>query len=295
MHVDEVDTDAALVRQLLTDQFPRWASLSIDVVPSWGTDNALYRLGDEMVVRLPRLERSVEALVKERTWLPILAPRLPLHVPVPLAVGLPASGYPFEWSVYSWLDGVDATQGTLVDARVAEDLERFLAALQRIDATDGPTPGEHNVRRGEPLRRRDRETRTSIDSLGGSIDADAVAAAWDAALSAPDWDGRPVWIHGDLDARNLLVENGRVSGVIDWGCLGVGDPASDVTVAWKVLCSEDRAAFRDALSVDDATWVRARGWVLSQAVGVLAYYTMETNPALVVEARKWLREVLTSD
>jgi aminoglycoside phosphotransferase (APT) family kinase protein len=296
MHADEVETDVALVRRLLADQFPRWAALSIDPVPSWGTDNALYRLGDEMVVRLPRLERSVRALIKERTWLPTLAPRLPLRVPVPLAVGVPADGYPFEWSVYSWLDGVDATAGKLVDgARVAKELERFLVALQRIDATDGPTPGEHNVNRGEPLRRRDVHTRASIASLRGSIDADAATAAWEAALTAPDWNGRPVWIHGDLDARNLLVESGRLSGVIDWGCLGVGDPACDVMVAWKVLSPEARAVFRDALSVDDATWARARGWALSQAVGALSYYTMETNPALVVEARKWLREALASD
>ena len=296
MHADEVETDVALVRRLLADQFPRWAALSIDPVPSWGTDNALYRLGDEMVVRLPRIERSVLALIKERTWLPMLATRLPLRIPVPLAVGAPADVYPFEWSVYSWLDGVDATQGTLVDdTHVAEELERFLVALQRIDATDGPTPGEHNVNRGEPLRRRDAHTRASIASLRGSIDARAVTAGWEVALTVPDWNGRPVWIHGDLDARNLLVENGSLSGVIDWGCLGVGDPACDVMVAWKVLSPEARAVFRDALSVDDATWARARGWALSQAVGALSYYTMETNPALVVEARKWLREALASD
>jgi aminoglycoside phosphotransferase (APT) family kinase protein len=296
MHADEVDTDVALVRRLLEDQFPLWAALSIDPVPSWGTDNALYRLGDEMVVRLPRIERSVSALVKERTWLPMLAPRLPLRVPVPLAVGVPADGYAFEWSVYSWLDGVDATAGTLVDdAHVAEALERFLVALWRIDAADGPTPGEHNVYRGEPLRRRDPRTRVSIDALRGSIDAAAATAAWEAALAAPDWSGRPVWIHGDLDARNLLVENGRLSGVIDWGCLGVGDPACDMAVAWKVVSPEARAAFCDALSVDDATWGRARGWALSQAVDALSYYSMETNPELVVEARKWLREALASD
>ena len=277
MHADEIETDAALVRRLLADQFPGWASLSIDVVPSWGTDNALYRLGDEMVVRLPRLERSVQALVKERTWLPMFAPRLPLRVPVPLADGVPADGYPFEWSVYSWLDGVDATAGTLVDdARTAEELERFLVALRRIDATGGPPPGEHNVNRGEPLRRRDPRTRASIDALRGSIAA-AASGAWEEALEAPDWNGRPVWIHGDLDARNLLVENGRLSGVIDWGCLGVGDPASDLAVAWKVLSSDARTAFRDALSVDDATWVRARGWALSQAVDALSYYTLETR------------------
>jgi hypothetical protein len=171
-----------------------------------------------MVVRLPVGPRTAEALTKERLWLPRLAPHLPLAVPRPLADGMPGEGYPFEWSVYSWLHGVDATYERVVDeSELAVELARFLAALQRIDADDGPAPGEHNVFRGEPLGRRDASTRSAIAQLRDSIDVDAVTSAWEAALRAPAWDGAPVWVHGDLDRRNLLLEGGRLSAVIDWG------------------------------------------------------------------------------
>ncbi|MGH3134750.1 MAG: phosphotransferase [Gaiellaceae bacterium] len=293
MHADEVDTDASLVRRLLAAQFAQWADLSIEPVRSAGTDNALYRLGDDMVVRLPRRERSTGTLKKERRWLPRLAPFLPLAVPVPLADGMPAEGYPFEWSVYRWLKGENATMERVTDlSRLATDLAQFVAALHQIDPTRGPSPGEHNVFRGEPLARRDAPTRAAIVSLRGAIDAGAVTAAWESALRSREWEHPPVWIHGDLDSRNLLVEEGRLSAVIDFGCLGVGDPACDVMVAWKVLSADTRDIFRAALSVDESTWARARGWVLSQALVALSYYTVETNPVLVLEARRWLAEVL---
>ena len=206
---------------------------------------------------------------------------------------MPAEGYPFEWSVYRWLKGDDATVQRVTDEnQLAVDLAQFLAALQQIDPTGGPSPGEHNVFRGEPLAARDRRTRAAIDSLSDAIDVGAVTAAWDSALESPVWGLPPLWIHGDLDARNLLVEDGRLSAVIDWGCLGVGDPACDVMVAWKVLTADTRAIFRNALSVDESTWARARGWALSQALVALAYYTLETNPVLVLEARRWMAEVL---
>jgi aminoglycoside phosphotransferase (APT) family kinase protein len=293
MHADEVDTDRSLVGRLLAAQFPAWAALPIEHVPSSGTDNALYRLGDDMVVRLPRRKRPMEALAKELLWLPRLAPHLPLAVPVPLADGMPAQGYPFEWSVYRWLSGDDATIGRVTDCgEFAIDLAEFIAALHRIDPTGGPPPGEHNVFRGEPLARRDAATRSAIVSFGDSIAVDAVSSVWDSALRAPDWEHAPVWIHGDLDSRNLLVEHGRLSAVIDWGCLGIGDPACDVMVAWKVLSADARGLFRARLSVDDSTWTRARGWALSQALGALSYYTLETNPGLVLEAQRWLANVL---
>lgn len=293
MHADEVHTDASLVRSLLAVQFPQWADLPIVRVRSAGTDNALYRLGDELVARLPRRERSAGTLRKEHRWLPRLGPHLPVAVPVPLAAGRPASGYPFEWSVYAWLDGEDATVEPFTDPdRLAADLARFVAALQRLDPAGGPRPGEHNFFRGAPLAARDATTRASIDGLGDGIDADTVTAAWEAALRVPGWERPPVWIHGDLDARNLLAVEGRLSAVIDWGGLGVGDPACDVMVAWKALSPDARDAFRAALSVDDATWARARGWVLSQALVALAYYTPRTNPVLVAEARRWLAEAL---
>jgi aminoglycoside phosphotransferase (APT) family kinase protein len=293
MHADEVETNVPLVRRLLAGQFPEWADLPIEPVPSAGTDNALYRLGDDMVARLPRRERTSVTLEKERRCLPKLAPLLPLAVPLPLAEGEPAEGYPFAWSVYSWLKGEDATVERSTDPDdLALDLGQFIVALQRIDPTGGPPPGKHNFFRGEPLAARDEATRAAIASLGATIDAGAATAAWEAALGAPEWKLAPVWIHGDLDSRNLLVENGRLCAVIDFGGLGLGDPACDVMVAWKALSAETRDTFRAALSVDEATWVRGRGWAISQALGALAYYTLETNPVLVREARRWMAEVL---
>ncbi|MBD0328964.1 MAG: phosphotransferase [Thermoleophilia bacterium] len=278
MHADEVDIDRPLVRRLLAAQFPDWADLALAPVRPWGTDNALYRLGDEMVVRLPRRERTSATLEKEAAWLPRLAPLLPLVVPVPLAAGKPAEGYPFPWSVYRWLDGELATDEPFADPhRAASDLAAFVAALQRADTSGGPPPGEHNFFRGEPLRLRDEATRAAIVSLAGRIDTDAATDAWEAALAAPEWARPPVWVHGDLDARNLLVRNGRLGAVIDLGSLGVGDPACDVMVAWKLFRADTRTSFRAALAVDGATWARGRGWALSQAVVALAYYTEETN------------------
>ncbi len=293
MHDGELTTDAVLVRRLLAEQFPQWADLHVEAVLPAGTDNAIYRLGDDMCVRLPRLHSKTLPLEKEVRWLPRLAPSLPLAIPAPLVVGEPAGGFAFRWSVYRWLDGDTASAETIDDLRrTANDLAAFIAALQRVDATGGPPPGEHNAFRGVPLAERDDQTRASIALLGGAIDGAAVIGAWEAALGAPAREEEPVWIHGDLDFRNLLVEHGRVTAVIDFGCLGIGDPACDVAVAWKVLTGDDRESFRAALQVDDAMWARARGWVLSQALMALSYYTLETNAVLVQEARRWLAELL---
>lgn len=293
MHAGEVETDVSLVRRLLGAQFPRWADLPIEQVRPWGTDNALYRLGADMVARLPRISRATATLDKEIRWLPRLAPLLPLAIPTPLAVGEPADGYPFSWSVYSWLDGETATIDRIAEHRQAAiDLAQFVAALQRIDPAKGPPPGQHNSFRGVPLVMRDESTRAAIDALTGRIDADAVTAAWEAALHAPEWSGGSVWIHGDLDSRNVLVEQGRLSAVIDFGCLGVGDPACDVMVVWKLLSADTRDVFRTAVSVDESTWARGRGWALSQALMALSYYTVDTNPVLVLEAQRWMAEVL---
>jgi len=226
MHADEIDTDTSLVRRLLMAQFPEWADLPIQPVRPFGTDNALYRVGDAMVARLPRRERTVETLKSERRWLPKLAPHLPLAVPIPLAEGLPAEGYPFTWSVYTWLEGESAAGERITNLdQLATDLAEFITALQQIDPTGGPPPGKHNFGRGQPLARRDATTRAWIATLWDKIDVDLVTALWEEALQAPEWRGPPVWIHGDLDARNLLAANGRLSAVVEFGCLGVGDPA----------------------------------------------------------------------
>jgi aminoglycoside phosphotransferase (APT) family kinase protein len=293
MHADEVEIDAELVRRLLATQFPDWVDLPIEPVYPRGTDNALYRVGDGMVARLPRHEPSVRTLESEHRWLPRIAPFLPLAVPVPLAEGLPGEGYPFPWSIYSWLEGRPATEAPIDDLeQAADDLAEFVTALWRIDPAGAPTPGEHNDFRGESLARRDRMTRASIAALTRTIDIEAVTAAWEASLRAAEWHRAPVWIHGDLDARNLLVQDGRLSGVVDFGCVSAGDPATDVMVAWKVFTGETRESFRAALSVDDATWERSKGWALSQAVIALAYYTPETNAVLVRECERWVAEVL---
>ena len=293
MHADEVDVDVRLVRRLLAAQFPEWSQLPVEPVVPRGTDNALYRLGEELVARLPRTPRTELALESEREWLPRLAPHLSLSGPVPLADGEPGEGYPFRWTVYSWLEGENATRDRLEDeSRLAADLAGLLAALRRIDPAGGPEPGPWNVFRGEPISRRDEAVRSAIATLGEAIDAERVTAVWERDSSAPDWDGPPVWIHGDLDSRNLLARDGRLSGVVDWGCVGIGDPACDVMVVWKMLSPRARGQFRAALSVDDATWARARAWALSQALMALSYYTLETNAALVGEAERWLLEVL---
>jgi aminoglycoside phosphotransferase (APT) family kinase protein len=293
MHPDEVNINIRLVRRLLATQFPQWARLPIEPVLPSGTDNALYRLGNEMVMRLPRRERPSQTLDKECQWLPRLAPHLPLAIPIPQAHGTPAEGYPFPWSVYGWLKGENATINSETDInQLATDLARFLTSLQRIDTTDGPPPGPHNFFRGAPLATRDEATRAAIASLGRTIDGHLVTATWDAALRAPEWKRPPTWVHGDLDSRNLLVDRGRLCAVIDFGGLGVGDPACDVMVAWKLFSSDARGIFRAGLPVDEATWARSRGWVLSQALIALSTYTLETNRILVFEAQRWMTEVL---
>ena len=292
MHADEVETDVSLVGRLLAAQFPQWADLPLRPVPSAGTDNALYRLGDEMAVRLPRIAVATGQVEKEHQWLPKLAPHLPFAIPLPLAMGEPGEGYPWHWSVYRWLDGENATFSPIADPRqAATDLADFVTALQQIDPTDGPPPGAHNFFRGEPLAHRDTETREAIASLRGVIDTDAATAAWEVALQAPAWPGPPVWIHGDLQAGNLLTVQGRLSAVIDFGALGVGDPACDVMPAWTLLTSAARDIFRAALQVDDATWARGRGWALSFGLIALPYYH-RTNPVLAGIARYAIDEVL---
>ena len=295
MHDDEVETSVALVAQLLRAQFPQWADLPITPVSSAGTDNALYRLGAELAVRLPRVPWVTGQVAQEQQWLPRLAPFLPLAIPIPLARGEPAAGSPWRWSVYRWLAGENTTFERLADpCQAAMDLAYFITALQRIDATDGPLPGAHNSWRGEPLTERDDLVRNAITTLCALFDEKAMTTVWDAAMTAPAWQHPPVWIHSDLQVGNLLAQQGRLNAVIDFGCLGVGDPACDVMVAWLFLTAETRAIFRTVLQVDDATWARGRGWALAFGLTALPYY-QKTNPVLAGIARRAIQEVLADD
>ncbi|MDQ4078333.1 MAG: aminoglycoside phosphotransferase family protein [Chloroflexota bacterium] len=223
--------------------------------------------------------------------LPRLAPLLPLPIPIPLAMGVPAAGYPWHWSVYRWLQGETATIERIADLdQFATTLAQFLIALQRIDLAGGPSPGPHNFFRGGSLMVYDTETRDTIAALAGQIDAGAATTVWEAALQAT-WHGSPVWLHGDMAAGNLLVNRGRLSAVIDFGCSGVGDPACDVTIAWTLFSGESREAFYAALPIDNATWARGRGWALWKGLITLAEY-INNNPSKAAKARRVIDEVL---
>ncbi|MFG2843626.1 aminoglycoside phosphotransferase family protein [Kitasatospora sp. NPDC048296] len=288
MHPDEPVVDAALVRRLISAQFPEWVGLPVTPVGSAGTDNAMFRLGPELAVRLPRVEWAAGDVRREHQWLPRLAPRLPLPVPAPIAVGRPAAGYPWEWSVLRWLDGVNPAVGALAapDA-LARDLAGFVNALRTANPAGGPA-GHRSV----PLASRDGATRAAITQLTGAIDTAAATALWDKALRLPEYDGPPTWMHGNLTPGNLLVSRtGRLAAVIDFALMGVGDPTADLIAAWNLLPATARPTFRTALHADDAMWARGRAWAFSIALVTIPYYR-HTDQALTANARHVVREVL---
>ena len=291
MHDDEIESDPSLVRALLSEQLPQWADLPIARVVSTGTDNALYRIGDDLVGRFPLRPASVAPNEKQGSWLPVLGPQLPVNVPLPVARGEPSDAYAWPWWIYPWYHADTASTAPFEGAQLARDLARFIRALQRIDARDAPVPSMANFFRGIPLALRDGSTREAIEACASLVDTDAVVDAWEAALRVSEWDRPPVWIHGDIASGNLLVRDGRLAAVIDWGCLGAGDPACDYIVAWELLDARSRELFRKVLDVDDATWARARGWTVSTAVGALAYYE-HTNPFMAAQARHKLKVVV---
>jgi aminoglycoside phosphotransferase (APT) family kinase protein len=349
MHADQVYTDAALVRRLLAEQFPQWAGLPIVPVSSYGTDHDIYRIGGHLAARMPRIGWATAQAELEARWLPRLAPHLPLAVPVQLARGRPALGYPFDWSVYEWLPGTNASPddgtnksangatgadpdaGTSVGAsadpeaaasaspdaatsadrdaatsavpqattsasdgrldldRAAVDLAAFIRALQSVDTT-GAHPRPRGAR-GSPLAENDEGVRKAIHDLGDRIDGAAALRAWEESLDAPAYEGPGVWLHGDLLPGNLLVVDGQLSAVIDFGGLNVGDPAADLMPAWNVFTGRSRQRFREATGADDAQWLRGRGWALTQAVIALPYY-WDTNPGMVRQAMLAVTEVM---
>lgn len=280
-----------LVNQLIAEQFPQWAHLPVKLVEPGGWDNKTFHLGGNMSVRLPSAEGYAPQVEKEHRWLPNLAPYLPLPIPVSLAKGAPSASFPWPWSVYGWLEGESATLERIDTLEhFATDLGQFLSALQKIDAADGPPPGQHSAFRGGPLTFYDVETRKAIDTLEGEIDSEAATEVWEAALSRP-WQGAPVWFHGDVAAGNLLVQDGKLSAVIDFGCSGVGDPACDLVVAWTFFSLKSREAFRAALPLEPETWARGRGWALWKALITLEQHR-ETDPVKAAEAQRVLSEVL---
>jgi aminoglycoside phosphotransferase (APT) family kinase protein len=266
-----IPVETEQVRSLVVEQFPQWGGLPVEPVAKGGWDNWTFHLGSDMVVRLPSAAEYAEAVEKEHRWLPELASRLPVPIPVPLAKGRPGQGYPHPWSVYPWLEGESATPDRLADpVRFALDLAGFLAALRGVDAADGPQPGVHNWFRGGTLRTYDQVTHRALGELGGRVDAALARAIWADALEAR-WDGVDRWFHGDVAEGNLLLDDGQLAAVIDFGTCGVGDPSCDLAVAWTLLTADARAAFRVRLAVDEASWARGRGWALWKALATAMY------------------------
>ena len=274
----EPPIESGLVTRLIASQFPQWANLPVKSVENDGWDNRTFHLGDDMSVRLPSGNGYVLQVEKEQYWLPILAPHLPLPIPVPLAMGRPSELFPRPWSVYRWLEGEVASVAQIADlTEFAVSLAQFLVALRKVDATDGPLPGQHNFFRGAPLAVYDDETRRALVALEGMIDTKVAADVWDIAL-ASRWDRPPVWFQGDVSVGNLLVADGRLSAVIDFGTSGIGDPACDLVIAWTLFDGESRKAFRDAIGLDDATWARGRGWAIWKAMIVVAGHSGTNSP-----------------
>jgi len=274
LHEAEVDIDAALVERLVGDQFPELLG-TLRPLASTGTVNEIFRLGDALCVRLPRIDDR--DLLKEWEWLPRLAPRLPLKIPAPVALGEPGHGYPYRWAIYEWIEGLPYADG-VQEEQAARDLAGFVRALRALPHEGAPPAGR------APLAELDLVTR-------GAIESPEVLAAWEEALTAPEWDGTPAWIHTDLLRTNVLVRDSRIAAVIDFGAVGVGDPASDLTAAWALFGPAGRAVYRAELDVDDGTWARGRGIALHQAALIIPYYA-ETNPSFSTLARRTIDQIL---
>jgi aminoglycoside phosphotransferase (APT) family kinase protein len=291
LHAGEIDISTGLAATLIARQFPVWAGLPIRPVAA-GTECVLYRLGDDMVIRLPRRPGESLGAILEQRMLARLAPFLPVPVPALIAQGQPTAQYPASWGVLRWLDGDTPVEGRLTaPGLLAADLAEFLRALWtvdpgKVDLADGPP-----AYRGGPLADQHEFTLGAIEQVHGLVDTDAATSIWEHAVQLPTWDGPDTWIHADLMPGNLLTRNGRLAAVIDFDCAGLGDPSQDLIVAWMLLPAHVRPSFRRAVGADDATWLRGRARALSMALGHLDYYG-ETNPVMADNARYTIREVL---
>lgn len=292
MHADEIDISPALARSLVAQQFPHLAGLPIRKLNSAGTENTIFRLGEHLSIRMPRVAAAAKQAEREAIWLPRLANHLSLAIPEPVELGRPTEDFPHHWAICRWLEGENAfihPVDDLVDS--GHRLARFVQSLRNAPIAGDASLVATTSGRGVDLIHRDAATRAAIASCEGLVDTETLDAIWANALATPKWDGPPIWVHGDIHIGNLLTESGRITGVIDWGCLGKGDPACDLTVAWSMLDRASREVFRAELAVDDATWIRGRAWAISVAVIALPYY-LKTNPLLVTISRHSIEEAI---
>jgi|GEM_PF-50683 len=260
----QIDIPLRMVKKLIHTQFPEYEIFELKPVENQGWDNRTFRLGATLSVRMPSAKRYVAKVGLEQKWLPFLASKLSCVIPIPVAEGMPGSGYPWAWSIYKWIEG-DTLDLDSVDDRVldvlAVDIAMFLKELNGIDTTNGPVPGPHNFFRGGSLSVYTPETRSTIQNLSSYIDAEMAMGVWNLALDAA-WDKRDVWVHGDMSRGNLLFKEGKLAAVIDFGGMAVGDPACDLTIAWTLFKGKSRLLFQERMNSDPSTWLRARGWAL---------------------------------
>lgn len=290
MHENELEIDEDLVRTLLQSQCPDWAHLPLKAVPSSGTEASLFRLGDNYVVRLPRLAGADANINKEYEWVPKIAQQLKTPLSLPLFKGHAHPTYPSSWVISQWNDGVNPPfEQENEYGLLAQDLGHFINKFQRLDLAHGPLS-----RRGVPLNQLDQQTKRALDELQGEIDCHKVANLWDQLISIPLWPHDPVWIHGDLLPGNILIQDNRLKAVIDFSDVGIGDPACDLIIAWALLNPPSRKIFQTTLeNKDENTWQRGRGWALSIALIMLPYYK-NTNPAFASLARRMIKHVVES-
>jgi aminoglycoside phosphotransferase (APT) family kinase protein len=294
MSQSKLEINTLLAKRLVASQFPNWKDLPIYPVASSGWDNRSFHLGDEMLIRIPSSADYALQVEKEHYWLPKLSGSLPLKIPTPLRLGYPDHGYPWNWSIYSWIDGASACLKNIKDLNdFASALAQFLKAFESIDASLGPPPGLHSFYRGSPLKTYNTEVRRAIEALQNKTDSKALTAIWEQALASEN-EKKPVWVHGDLSPGNLLVADGKLVAVIDFGQLTVGDPACDLVIAWNLFFKESRALFRKSLDLDEKTWMRAKGWALWKALIAAAGFV---NPGNFESNRCWqiIQEILEDE
>lgn len=285
LHHNELLIEAGLVRDLVDRAFPEYASLPLSRLPSSGSSNALFRLGNELLVRLPRQPGGSATIEKEARWLPRVGPLLPVSVPEIVAIGEPDLGYPERWSVVHWLDGdippvaEPSSHTDPMRERLALDLAGVVTALRHIDVpASALVDPELGWYRGAPLATQDVRTRRCVEACRAiadlDLDLDAALLVWERAMALPgiEQTATPRWYHGDLMAENLLVGDGRLTAVLDFGGLAVGDPTVDLVVAWEVLDPASREVFRHTVGAGEREWLRGRAWALSLALGTFPYY-----------------------
>lgn len=295
LHQNEVSVDDVLVRSLLEAQRPDWADLSLSPGGA-GTDNTMYRLGDDLLVRLPRTADKARSVRKEQEWLPRLAPLLACPIPEPVHAGTPTTAFPLVWSVYRWIDGDEAHPDTVRDwAAFGADLAAIVRELHNIDLMGATRTDDLSWYRGGSLQACDQWISTCLEdcrtTVGPELDVETLEQLWRAALALPEPSGPHVWLHGDLKPTNLLVRERKLHAVIDFGCLSVGFPDAEHSTLWD-LPPQARQAYWNTLDLDDLTWARARAWAIAVGVSGISYY-WHTYPAFVAECQARLQAILT--